>query len=251
MDALASVIFGLVIVNSMKSKGITNKNEIAKIAIISGIIAAAGLSSIYVGLGYIGTTTGSLYNGNNPGEMLSYITEAILGPAGKAVIGITMALACLTTSIGLVSSCGSFFNRLTNNRMSYNFICIATVLVSAFLANMGLARILKISVPLLISVYPIIIVLIVLSLLHDMFHGNKAVYTAAVGGTTVISAANLFSSLTSKLGYKLIFLDYLLNSLPLHEQGMEWIVPAALLALIALFFSKKSKVSNLKTKTQH
>ncbi|MBM7853972.1 LIVCS family branched-chain amino acid:cation transporter [Desulfohalotomaculum tongense] len=241
MDALASVIFGLVIANSIKAKGVTDNGEIAKVTIIAGIIAAIGLSSVYVGLAYIGATTGTTFTGGNPGQMLSYIIEAILGPAGKIVIAITMALACLTTSIGLVATCGSFFSRLTNNRVSYNTVCILTALISTVLANMGLATILEVSVPLLITVYPVIIVLILLALFHDLYKGKRAVYIAAISGTVIISLTTLVTSTSRTLGFELTALEQLLYKLPLHKQGLDWLLPAVLLALVGMLYKSKTE----------
>ena len=137
MDALASVIFGLVIVKSIRAKGVTDSGEIARATLHAGLIAAFGLSALYLGLSYLGATTGTTYAGNNPGEMLSFLAGVLLGPTGKLIISLTITLACLTTSIGLISSCGTFFSRLTNNKISYNAVCIITVLVSALLANLG------------------------------------------------------------------------------------------------------------------
>ncbi len=243
MDALASVIFGLVIINAVKSRGVTDNKEIAKATIIAGIIAAVGLSSVYIGLAYIGATTGTTYTGDNPGQMLSYITEALLGSWGKITIALAMTLACLTTAIGLIASCGSYFSRLTNNRISYNAICVATALVSAILANMGLAKILEVSVPLLVTVYPIIIVLILLSITHSVFNGERSVYIFAIGTTTVIALANLIESIGKKAGVTL-GLETILAYLPLHKQGLGWVTPALFMAVIGMFFKTRSKTQH-------
>lgn len=244
MDALASVIFGLVIVNAIKEKGLTDKKEITKVTIIAGFIAAIGLSSVYLGIGYIGANTGSAFVGDSHGQMLSFIAESLLGSTGKIIIALTMALACMTTAIGLVASCGSYFSRLSNNKISYNIVCILTVLVSGILANMGLAKILEVSVPLLVTVYPIIIVLVVISLFHNLFKGNKTVYVTSVLGTTFLSLTNLLCSISAKFGFELVGLTNILELLPLHKQGLGWAIPALGLALLGWFL--KAQPSNAK-----
>lgn len=230
MDALASVIFGLVIVNAVRAKGVTDNNEIAKVTTIAGIIAALGLGSVYVGLSYIGATTGSIYTGSNHGEMLSFVSEVLLGSSGKIVIGIAMTLACLTTAIGLIATSGSFFSRLTKNAVSYNTVCIITTLVSAVLANMGLAKILEVSVPLLVSVYPVIIVLTLLAIFHNLFNGSKTVYIWSVSTAVLMSLASLVESLG------IVNLSNILGFLPLQDQGLGWVVPTAVVTVISLFF---------------
>ncbi|WP_031513548.1 branched-chain amino acid transport system II carrier protein [Desulfofalx alkaliphila] len=243
MDALASVIFGLVIVNAIKAKGITNNNEIARVTIWAGVIAAAGLAAVYVGLAYVGATSGSNFTGDNPGQLLAYLTKSLLGSTGQMVVAITIALACLTTAIGLVSSCGRFFNRLTNEKISYNTVCIIAVLVSLLLSNMGLAKILEVSVPLLVTVHPIVIVLVLLSLAHNLFGGKKPVYVAAVGGTTVLVLTNLLLDVANNLGIKLTMLSSALSYLPMREQGLEWVIPAIVMAVVGLMIKEKHKAA--------
>jgi LIVCS family branched-chain amino acid:cation transporter len=237
MDAIASVIFGMIIVKGIKEKGVTNSSDIAKITIMAGMIAAGGLAFIYLGLAYIGATAGTIFTGDNPGEMLSFISEALLGTPGKIVIGIVMALACLTTAIGLVASCGEYFSRLTNNRLSYNTVAIITTLISLLLANMGLAKILLVSVPLLESVYPIIIVLIMLALFHNFFKGKREVYVYPVGVTITIVLADIIYSIGTSLGINFGFIKQLLNYLPLYQLGLGWFIPAILSAILAVLIS--------------
>lgn len=239
MDAIASVIFGMIIVKGIKDKGVTDNRQIARITIISGTIAAAGLGFIYIGLAYIGATTGTLFSGDNHGQMLVFISESLLGVVGKTVIGIVMALACLTTSIGLVASCGEYFSRLFHNRVSYNTVAVITTLVSFVLANMGLTNILKVSVPLLVFVYPIIIVLIMLSLLHNFFKGKKAVYVYTVGVVVLFVILDTVYSVGTSLGTNLGFIQKMLNVLPFYHLGLGWLIPAVLTFILTLLFAAK------------
>lgn len=246
MDALASVIFGLVIANAVRAKGVTDNNEIAKVTIWAGIIAAIGLGSVYIGLAYIGATTGNTFTGDNPGQMLSYVTEVLLGSTGKIIIGLAMTLACLTTAIGLVATSGNFFSRLTNNKVSYNTVCLITALVSAILANMGLAKILEVSVPLLVTVYPVVIVLVLLSIFNNLFGGNRNVYIGTVGTTVVITLANLITSLSSNFGVQLGALEKILSLLPMQDQGLGWILPAVIIAVVCMFIKSKESESKMR-----
>lgn len=241
MDALASVIFGIAIANAIRGKGIKDKAEVAKATILAGIIAAVGLSSIYIGIGYIGSTTGGLFTGENPGQLLSFIAESLLDSTGKIVLALTMTVACLTTAIGLVASSGSFFNRLTKNKVSYNTVCILTILVSALLTNMGLSKIIEVSGPLLATVYPVIIVLVIVSLFDDLFDGNRMVYRVPIIATIILALAKLVFSVAIKMGVNLAFIEKALSILPLYEEGLEWMLPALVLAIAASFIKTKNR----------
>ncbi|GAB6157645.1 branched-chain amino acid transport system II carrier protein [Desulfotomaculum varum] len=244
MDALASVIFGMVIVNAIRLKGVNDNKEIARVTVWAGVIAAVGLSSLYIGLAYIGATTGSTFTGSNPGQMLSYITESLLGITGKVMLAMAMTLACLTTSIGLVASSGNFFSRLSGYRISYNTVCIITTLLSFLLANMGLAKILVISVPLLVNVYPIIIVLVLLALFDNIFKSKRSVYITTTVGTVLAVLANLLVTLADKLGVRVSGMSKLLSLLPLQEQGLGWVLPAVVMAALGLFLKQKTGYQN-------
>lgn len=236
MDAIASVIFGMIIVKGLRSKGIKDNSQIVKITVISGVIAASGLAVIYSGLAYIGASTGTLFPGENHGEMLIFISESFLGSFGRVVIGIVMALACLTTAIGLIASCGEFFSRLSKNRLSYNTVSIITTVVSFALANMGLENILKISVPLLVFVYPIIIALVLLSLLNNLFRGRKIVYVLTVGVTVTFVVLESIYNIGESVGVNLGLIDKMLSMLPFYDLGLGWVVPVALVMSLSMIF---------------
>ncbi|AFM00197.1 branched-chain amino acid uptake carrier [Desulfitobacterium dehalogenans ATCC 51507] len=237
MDAIASVIFGMIIVKGIKEKGVNDNNQIARITITAGMIAAAGLCFIYVGLGYIGATTGTLFTGTNHGQMLIFISESLLGVPGRTIIGVVMALACLTTAIGLVASCGEYFSRLTHNRVSYNTVAIITTFISFILANMGLANILRVSVPLLEFVYPIIIVLIMLALLHNLYKGKRAVYVWTVGIIVFYVTLDTLYDLGTSLGINLGLIRKVMDFLPFYHLGLGWLIPAVLTLVLTMVFT--------------
>ena len=47
MDTLASLVFGIIVINAIKAKGISDKKSIASITIKSSLIAAACLGIIF------------------------------------------------------------------------------------------------------------------------------------------------------------------------------------------------------------
>ncbi|MCG0056893.1 branched-chain amino acid transport system II carrier protein, partial [Escherichia coli] len=68
-----------------------------------------------------------------------------------------ITVACLTTSVGLVTSCSSFFHKLFP-RVSYKLIAVILSAFSAVVANFGLTELIAISVPVLTAIYPLAIV---------------------------------------------------------------------------------------------
>ncbi|MGL5245512.1 MAG: branched-chain amino acid transport system II carrier protein, partial [Sarcina sp.] len=137
MDAIASIIFASVILGSIKAKGYKGK-AIKKVTIKASLIAVSGLAIIYGGLTFLGARTGTLATDLTKSELLIYLSRNILGVIGTTAIGVSMALACLTTSIGLLSAGGSFFERISKGKCKYTFNVLAMTAISIFVANMGL-----------------------------------------------------------------------------------------------------------------
>ena len=46
-------------------------------------------------------------------NLIVEIVQSLLGQGGVIFLGVVVSFACLTTSVGLASSCGSFFEELT------------------------------------------------------------------------------------------------------------------------------------------
>lgn len=110
MDTLASIVFGIIVINAIKDKGVTGTKEIARVCTGAGLIAAGCLALIYVSLSYLGATSvGTIGQAANGGIILSKVANLHFGSFGNVVLGIAITFACLTTSIGLVSSCAAFF----------------------------------------------------------------------------------------------------------------------------------------------
>ncbi len=61
---------------------------------------------------------------------------------------------------------------------------------SAFIANVGLTKLISLSIPVLIIIYPLAITLVALSFLHDYFGGKQTVYIGAIAGTFLVSVVD-------------------------------------------------------------
>ena len=73
MDTLASLVFGIIVINAIKGNGVTTKTEIAEATIKAGLIAAGALGIIYLGLAYLGATTNfAAGEANNGGAILTF-----------------------------------------------------------------------------------------------------------------------------------------------------------------------------------
>jgi LIVCS family branched-chain amino acid:cation transporter len=229
MDAIAALVFGIVVINAVKSRGVTSKKEIAKATTKAGIIAVSGLALVYLSLAYIGATSrnalGELANG---GSILTGSADLLFGQFGIILLAVAITFACLTTSIGLVTACGEYFNSLMPN-VSYKLIIAILCVFSGAVANVGLTQLINLTLPVLIGVYPLAIALIGYSYLHRQFSGYREVYIGGLLGAGVIS---IFDAL-SRMNVDISAVSSVLSKvLPLYDQGIGWLVPSIIGAFI-------------------
>jgi branched-chain amino acid:cation transporter, LIVCS family len=233
MDAIAALVFGIVVIGSIKDRGISNTRQIAKTCIYSGLIAAAALLLVYLSLAYIGASGEELIGKQeNGGALLSAAASRLFGSFGAVILGLAITFACLTTSIGLVSSCAQYFTKIMP-AISYKTFVLILSLFSMVIANIGLTQLIAVSLPMLIMIYPPAIVLILLSFLHRAFRGSRAVYIGALIPTGLISLIDGIKA----AGADARILSELLDFLPLYAEGIGWVIPAIAGGLLGLLIS--------------
>lgn len=243
MDALASLAFGIVVINAIKAQGITSTKDIANAAWKSGIFAMALMMLIYGLITYMGASSvlaiGTFENG---GQIFSAVAKHYFGPFGAILLAIIIVLACLKTSIGLITACSEFFHDLWP-KVSYQRFVLLLCIVSFTIANFGLNNIIQFAVPVLMFLYPLAIVLILLTLLSPLFGNKHSVYSASIAMTFFVSFFDGYNTLVANLPYINISLFNFVTSiytdhLPLYDIGLGWILPAFIGAIIGYILPK-------------
>lgn len=228
MDAIAALVFGIVIVNTIKSKGYKNNKTIAKMTLRSGVIAVTGLGLIYLSLAYLGAMTrGEVPESANGGDILTFIANTVLGTSGQLLLGIAITFACLTTSVGLITACSSFISGIMP-RVSYKTTACLLALFSLLVANLGLSQLILFMTPILVAIYPLAIILMILSFLHKSIAESRYVYIASLTGTGVISVLDAIKA----YGFEIGIAQNILELLPLYNQMLGWLIPAVVLGAI-------------------
>ncbi|EDW20697.1 branched-chain amino acid transport system II carrier protein [Bacillus pumilus] len=236
MDALASLVFGIVVVTAVKERGITERKSLAAACIKAGLVAAAGLALVYISLAYVGASspdTTGMVGANEGGKLLSLSANFLFGSAGNIVLGVAILFACLTTSVGLVSSCGEYFSKLFP-ALSYRTVVLIVSLFSTLVANLGLAQIISLSVPVLVAIYPLAIVIILLSFLDRWINGRRVIYVVSLIFTGFFAIIDGLLAAKINLGGLPAFSDAFI---PFYDLGIGWVVPAIIGAGIGVLIS--------------
>lgn len=231
MDALASLVFGIIIITAIRSRGVTTKGRIFVETAKSGTIAIVLLGIIYVGIAYLGATSTSLLGiFDTGGPVLSGAANHYFGTIGNVMLAIVIILACLTTAIGLVTANAEYFHTLFPS-ISYKILVVFFSTLTFIIANFGLANIITFSIPVLMFLYPLAIVLMLITFVSPLFDHAQIVYIATIGVTFIISLFDGIHALYDSLGIELSswmipVLSFYQKFLPLYNEGLGWLLPA-------------------------
>ena len=221
MDAFAALLFGGVIIMAVRDRGYESRETQISMTLKSGIIAIAGLTLIYGGLGYLGARASQSLPGTiSKVALIRALAENSLKSFGSLGLSLVVALACLTTTIGLIATVGQYFNKLSKGKLSYRFVISLTTVVGAVLSVVGVENIVKFSGPALSFMYPLVIVLIFLTIILGD-RAKKSVYQVSMALTSLLSLAQLLVDLK-------LLSPNLIAWIPFASLKLAWVIPAIL-----------------------
>lgn len=233
LDAIASFIFATLVISFVKEGGVTHPKAIMKQVLLSGSIAVALLAFIYIFIAKIGadsvTPLGILETG---APVLAGSAKILFGNLGAAILAVIVFLACLSTSVGLVTCCAAYFMRLLGH-FSYKTYAVIFCVISYLVGLFGLKTIIVSTIPVLMFIYPLLVALICLIFLDKFFGGRQCVYAWTIAFTFVMATINLLETAGVNLGS---FETMLQTYVPLHTFGMGWIPFAAVGFVIGLIW---------------
>ena len=231
MDTIAALNFGLVISLAVKSFKVEDEEKVIGYTVRVGLVAGSCLFVIYAMLAYIGMTTSGLTGDvKNGAEILTTVSQYVFGKFGIVLLASIFTLACLTTCIGLITSISKFFETMTKEKVSYHKWIVFWTFLSFLVANFGLNTILKVSVPVLVAIYPVSIVLILLGLTEKYFGYNKFTYRLVCYTVTFISVVEALLSVKLNIP----FVTELVSSLPFFSLSLGWVLPMVLTWLVGM-----------------
>ena len=232
MDALAALPFGIIVLQSVASKGYDSGRKQFRVVSGAAVLAGILLLAVYMGLAYLGATVSAQYTGAiGRAQLIMAIVEALMGKVGMILFGVVVGLACVTTAIALTSSAAAYFAELCRGKVSYKVFVIAICVFSAVVSNLGLDRIVAVAAPVLDVIYPPTLVLIFISLLAPRLP-DRVSRGAAIGA--------LLTSVLCALNASGIHIPFMAN-LPLYDLGLSWLLPAVIFGLAASLLSGRSQ----------
>ncbi len=231
LDALASLAFGIIVINVIRGLGVQEPSAIAKSTVKSGVFSMLLMAFIYAAIAIVGTQCYGLYaeqlttDGFTGGDIFAIVSRHYFGEIGGILLALTVTFCCMKTAVGLVTSCSEMFSSMFK-WLKYKQCAIALTLFALLVSNIGLNLIIKFSAPVLYFLYPLAIVLILLSLFGRFFEYDRHVMRWTIGFTFVAALFDIprvagFSALN---GIK----NIAEKCLPMYNIGLAWVIPAAI-----------------------
>ena len=230
MDALAGLAFGIIVVRVISGLGVKEPGAIASNTVRSGIFSCLLMALIYVAVAVVGAQSRGIFEtSENGGIAFAQIAQHYLGYAGLFVLAATVTLACLKTSVGLITSCAETFSGIFKKGPSYRVWAIIFSAVSFLFANLGLNSIITYSLPVLMFLYPLAIVLILLALFGKFFGHDRRVYAWTIGFTLLPAVYDGFMTLNANVTIidSTVIREITSKYLPFSDLGLGWLCPAA------------------------
>ena len=238
LDALASLAFGIILINAIRELGVESPKDISSSTLKAGVLSTILMAAIYCILTVVGTQSQAVYGVSaDGGEALYLIGSHYFGTFGGVLLGITVTFACMKTAIGLITSCATTFVELFPKTLSYKAYAIVFCLFSFGIANFGLSRIIELSLPVLMFLYPLTITLILLCLFGHWFQYDRRVFLSVTAFTAAAAALDFLNALPAGIK-EILHADVIIGAaqkiLPFFGLGMGWVVPACIGLVIGL-----------------
>lgn len=226
MDVLGAPLLAGVVMKDITRRGYLNKKDQFRMMFGVGIVAFILLALVYSTLAYSGASMSTVIDSTaQRAAMLTTIVKNLLGSWGQLAMGLAVCFACLTTAIGLTTTCGQYFEEVSKGKISYKKTILVTVAVEFIISLVGVDSLINLAVPVLTFIFPIMIALILFSA-FDKYVPYDWTYLGAVVGAGIVGLVQGINTLSQLLGGNLLE-DAVtwIGTFPLATYGLEWIVP--------------------------
>ena len=228
MDTLGALVFGIVIVNAIRSRGVESPKLITRYAIIAGLIAGVGLALVYISLFRLGAGSHAIAAGaSNGAAVLHAYVQYTFGGLGSGFLAVLIALACLVTAVGLTCACAEYFSKILP--LSYRTLVVLLAGFSLLVSNLGLTKLIMFSIPVLTAIYPPCIVVVALSFVKERWNSPGRILAPVMLVSLLFGVVDAIKG--SDLGH---WLPSIASHLPLSDQGLAWLVPSVITLVAAI-----------------
>ncbi|PPI88384.1 branched-chain amino acid transport system II carrier protein [Candidatus Pantoea edessiphila] len=223
MDALGALVFGSVVISSMKFRGIQEHKLLMRYTIIAGIIASIGLTIVYISLFKLGYIYASLIDQHSNGiSILNRYIHHDFGIFGDLFFSVLIIISCIVTSVGLTCAWADFFSK--TYKLNYKLLVCILSCFSMLLSSIGLNILVQFSIPVLTIIYPIWILLIMLSFTKNWWYKSERVFKPTILVSFIFSILDSLKTIFYNSEFLVIHFPFMVN--------ISWILPVIIVLII-------------------
>lgn len=241
-DVAVGIVIAGTFIASIKSKGYEEKSARTKAVTKAAIVALIGLLIVYGGLLYLGATgSGMFASSMDQTALLVALVEKCIGRVGTAALGVGILLACLTTTIGVITTIAQLTETLTHGKLKLKTCILIYDVLGFLLATMGVAKVITYTYPVFVLIYPIAIVLTLLGCARKLVPNH-----GAWKGTVLMSSLiGIYEAVVTMNGSNITnihipALESLYAALPLSSYGFAWLLPCIIGFIVGAVIVKAS-----------
>lgn len=176
LDLVAVIIFsGLLLDNLRKNPagGERSKREQIILLIKAGALGSLMLGLMYAGFIYVSASQSGLEQcmAADRSQLLSILAAIVLGAGGGVLASVALSVACATTAIALTTVFSEYLHKeVTMDKLPYIAALVVTLLISIFFANYGFEGIQQNLMPIVVILYPALIVLACTNIIYKAWN---------------------------------------------------------------------------------
>ncbi|UDG81738.1 Branched-chain amino acid transport system 2 carrier protein [Candidatus Profftia lariciata] len=236
MDTIGAMVFSIVIVNAIRSRGIYDKHLLTRYTIWAGLIASIGLILVYLSLFALGASSGQLVPvAQNGTEVLHAYVQYTFGNIGSLFLAALIFIACAVTAIGLTCASAEFFVQYLP--LSYRKLVLIVGITAMVISNLGMNNLIHISIPILRIIYPPCIFLVILSFTVHWWYKAARVFSPVMIISLLFGILDACKDFISNV-HILHWIQYW----PLSNQNLDWILPSLLMWIAMAIYDRKMGV---------
>jgi len=173
---------------------------------------------------------------SNGGQIFSRYVNVLFGKEGSWIMSGIIFLASLTTLVGVTSACAYYFAKFSN-RLPYSFWVVVFTIMTTIISENGLTKLLQVTIPALLLIYPVAIMLVVLQFVRAKLPCVQLTYNTTIAVTVCFSLCDSLNN----VGLLSDGMKQFLGNLPLYDNGLAWLVPSLGVLFLTMLLGKKAK----------
>jgi LIVCS family branched-chain amino acid:cation transporter len=168
MDLLAAFFYCSVAFRSIKLASQQNPDfNTTRLTLKACMLGAIITGVVYMGFMVLAHSHSSALQGLNEEHMISAISSAVLGKWGGLFVCVAVSVACLATALALAEvSMNYLYQEIFKKKITKTKCLFMVILTTYFMSNLGFQGIMAIAMPILNIIYPALIVLCIMNILH-------------------------------------------------------------------------------------